>query len=192
MATEMIRGTRIYLAAIHGWHKQIGAERISQARCLEAYYYLREASDADVRLMMSGREFLLDSGAFTYIGQMSRGKNMKIDWSGYVDDFIAFINKWRVKQFFELDIEAIVGLKRVEEFTERITQETGRKPIPVWHKGRGIKYWKYMVENYDYVAIGGFVGRIPDIKRNEYDHIRKMVNYARQRGVRVHGLGFTS
>ena len=45
-----------------------------------------------------------------------------------------------------------------------------------------------MCAEYDYIAIGGLVFHI---KQSEWELIRKMVLYARQRGVKVHGLGFT-
>lgn len=45
-----------------------------------------------------------------------------------------------------------------------------------------------MCAEYEYVAIGGLVFHI---KQSEWDLIKKMVLYARQRQVKVHGLGFT-
>ena len=45
-----------------------------------------------------------------------------------------------------------------------------------------------MCKNYKYVAIGGLVFHV---KKSEYPLIRKMVDYAADRGVKVHGLGFT-
>lgn len=45
-----------------------------------------------------------------------------------------------------------------------------------------------MCEEYNYVAIGGLVFHV---KKQEYELIRKLVNYAFKKGVKVHGLGFT-
>lgn len=49
-------------------------------------------------------------------------------------------------------------------------------------------YWKKTVDAYKYCAIGGLVFHV---KKNEYPLIKKMVDYAYFKGVKVHGLGFT-
>ena len=129
--------------------------------------------------------FLLDSGAFSY---MSGAPCSKEQMEAYCDRYIRFIKENNIKYFFELDVDTIFGIEFVEKLRKKIEQETGRKPIPVWHKGRGIEYWKKMCVEYDYVAIGGLVFHV---KQSEWELIKKMVLYARQRGVKVHGLGFT-
>ena len=149
---------------------------------LESFYYFR---DFQKPLIHNADLFLLDSGAFTF---MNAAKG-KVDWDKYTDEYIVFINKYDIKHFFELDIDAIVGYDEVKRITAKIEKRTGKRVIPVWHKARGIEEYKRMVADYDYVAIGGFV--INEIKRNEYPIIKKMVRYAYDRGVKVHGLGFT-
>ena len=64
----------------------------------------------------------------------------------------------------------------------------GYQCIPVWHKGRGVEYWKRMCKKYSYIAIGGLVFHV---KKQEYELIRRLVEYAYYCGVKVHGLGFT-
>ncbi len=134
----------------------------------------------------AGREnFLLDSGAFSFMSGKECSKEMLEE---YMDKYIGFINKYDVKYFFELDVDTIFGIKFVEKLRKRLEHETKKKCIPVWHKSRGIQYWKDMVENYEYIAIGGLVFHV---KKQEYPLIQKMVRYARAKGVKVHGLGFT-
>jgi hypothetical protein len=130
--------------------------------------------------------FLLDSGAFSY---MNGVKSTKEELEIYLEEYIKFINKYDIKYFFELDVDVIFGIDFVERLRKRLEEGTGKKCIPVWHKSRGIEYWKTMVENYDYIAIGGLA--IKHIKKKEYPLIRKMVDYAYSKGVKVHGLGFT-
>lgn len=133
-----------------------------------------------------GKEnFLLDSGAFSYMNGAKCTKEMLLE---YLDRYIAFINKYDIKYFFELDVDTIFGIEFVEMMRRKLENETGKKCIPVWHKGRGIEYWKKMVAEYKYVAIGGLVFHV---KKQEYPLIKKMVDYAYSRGVKVHGLGFT-
>lgn len=129
--------------------------------------------------------FLLDSGAFSY---MSGAKCTKEDLIEYMNRYIKFINENHIKYFFELDVDTIFGIKFVEELRKKLERETGKKCIPVWHKGRGIEYWKKMCNEYKYIAVGGLVFHV---KKKEYELIRKMVDYAYKKGVKVHGLGFT-
>lgn len=117
------------------------------------------------------------------------GAKGKIDWDEYVSKYISFINENDVKHYFELDIDVIVGYEEVKRIRARIEKETGKKAIPVWHKSRGIEEFKQLVNEYDYIAIGGFA--IKHIKRDEYPIIKRMVKYAYDNGVKVHGLGFT-
>ncbi len=149
---------------------------------LESFCYIR---DFQLPLIKTANLFLLDSGAFTFL---SNAKS-KVDWNDYVTRYIDFINQYDAANFFELDIDAIVGYEKVKEIRKRIETETGKKTIPVWHKSRGIEEFKRLVSEYDYIAIGGFA--IKDIKREEYPKIKSLVRYASEHKVKVHGLGFT-
>lgn len=149
---------------------------------LESFYYFH---DFQKPLIQSADLFLLDSGAFTFMNTVKG----KVDWNKYIDNYISFINEHGIKYFFELDIDVIVGYEEVKRMRAKVERETGLKSIPVWHKSRGIEEYKRLVNNYDYIAIGGFA--IKDIKQNEYPLIKRMVRYAYDRGVKVHGLGFT-
>lgn len=139
----------------------------------------------DVLNIVGVDNFLLDSGAFSYMNGAKCTKEILLE---YLDRYIAFIKKYDVKYFFELDVDTIFGIEFVEMMRKKLETETGKKCIPVWHKGRGIEYWKKMVANYKYVAIGGLVFHV---KKQEWPLIKKMVDYAYAKGVKVHGLGFT-
>jgi hypothetical protein len=149
---------------------------------LESFFYF---CNFQKPLIISADLFLLDSGAFTFMN----GAKGSVNWNGYIDKYIDFINENDVQHYFELDIDAIVGYEEVKRIRAKIEAETGKKSIPVWHKSRGIDEFKRLVNDYDYIAIGGFA--IKHIARNEYPIIRRMVQYAYDRGVKVHGLGFT-
>jgi hypothetical protein len=149
---------------------------------LESFYYFHEFQKP---LIQSAELFLLDSGAFTFMNTVKGNVN----WNKYIDSYIAFIKENGVKYYFELDIDVIVGYEEVKRIRAKIERETGIKSIPVWHKSRGIEEYKRLVNDYDYIAVGGFA--IKTIKPNEYPLIKRMVHYAYNRGVKVHGLGFT-
>lgn len=129
--------------------------------------------------------FLLDSGAFSF---MNGAKCSQEQLENYMDDYIRFINEYNVKYFFELDVDTIYGIDFVHILRKRLERETNKQCIPVWHKSRGVEYWKQMCNEYKYVAIGGLVFHV---KKSEYELIKKMVDYAYRKGVKVHGLGFT-
>lgn len=149
---------------------------------LESFYYFR---DFQKPYIQNSDLFLLDSGAFTFMNSIKGN----VDWNKYIDKYISFINENDVKYYFELDIDVIVGYEEVKRIRAKIERETGKKSIPVWHKSRGIEEYKRLVSQYDYIAIGGFA--VKDIKIKEYPKIKRMVQYAYDRGVKVHGLGFT-
>ena len=98
---------------------------------LETYYYLQNNKEFP-RLIGNFQNFLLDSGAFTFMS----GAGV-VDFDKYVEGYAAFIKKWNVKNFFELDIDSVVGIREVERLREKLERLSGRKPIPVWHKSRG-------------------------------------------------------
>lgn len=151
---------------------------------LESFYSIE---DWQLPLIRDNWEmFLLDSGAFTFMN----GCKQSVDWKQYVDDYCDFIIKNDIKYFFELDIDVIVGYDNVKRITKYIEQKTQKKPIPVWHKSRGIEEWKRLCAEYDYVAIGGIVTK--EIKEQDYKFLPELIRIAHKNGCKVHGLGFTS
>lgn len=134
------------------------------------------------------KDFLLDSGAFTFLAGTKDGKG-SIDWHRYMDEYIDFINSHDVKKFFELDIDSVVGLEKVEEFRREIERRTGKQSIPVWHVNRGWNGFKRMCDEYKYVAIGGLA--IKEIPKKAHEILPWFIEYAHKTGTRVHGLGFT-
>lgn len=179
---------RIYLAATtSGMNSSTRTETIQKSKPL---YFLEtffsgEKTCKKVLNDVGPDNFLLDSGAFSFMSGAECTKEMLVE---YMERYIKFINENNVKYFFELDVDTIFGIEFVEELRRKLERETQKPCIPVWHKGRGIEYWKKMCDNYKYVAIGGLVFHV---KKQEYESIRKMVDYAYKKGVKVHGLGFT-
>lgn len=133
-----------------------------------------------------GREnFLLDSGAFSFMSGAACSEKVITE---YCERYIQFINDNKIPYYFEMDVDTIFGLPFAESLRAKLEKETMRPSIPVWHKNRGVEYWKKMCAEYKYVAIGGLVFHV---KQSEWPLIKKMVDYAYSKGVKVHGLGFT-
>ena len=153
---------------------------------LESFYYMK---DWMIPYINNIWNFMLDSGAFTFMAGKKNVKIEDINWNGYVDRYAEFILKHDIELFFELDIDVVVGLQQVEQLRHRLEQRTGRQAIPVWHKSRGLPYWKSLVKDYRYVAIGGIV--VGEIKRNEFRFFNPMCDIAHDQQTQVHGLGFS-
>ena len=175
---------KVCLAGTYGRQKMIEEVGLCDY-VLESFWYIKEWQ---IEYIKKCKFFLLDSGAFSMF--LKGHKLTEDDWNNYVTRYINFINKYDIKYFFELDIDRIVGIKKVEEIRERIERETGKKCIPVWHKERGWEYFKKMCEDYDYVAIGG-IARNPNGKQIE-KLFPYFINYAHKKGCKIHGLGYTN
>lgn len=175
---------KIFLAGVAPWRESgLYDDTIKREHpfILESFYYVNNDT---VRLLPHYGDFLLDSGAFTF---MEGGAPEP--WERYIDEYAEFIVRNHVEKFFELDIDSIVGYDTVLKYRERLERAAGRRCIPVWHKSRGMTEYKRMCDEYPYVAIGGYVVR--ELDRNDYNAFPAMIRYAHLHGARVHGLGFT-
>ncbi len=150
---------------------------------LESFYY----ADGDTeRLIPYMGDFLLDSGAFTFM----QNSKSHINWNEYIERYADFIKRNKVEKFFELDIDSVIGYKKVLEYRKTLERLTGKQCIPVWHKSRGIEEYLKMCEMYEYAAIGGIVAK--EIKPEQYSVFPRMIKEAKERNCRIHGLGFTN
>lgn len=128
---------------------------------------------------------MLDSGAFTFFSA-GGGEN----WDAYIKQYAAFINRNKVKFYFELDIDKLIGYEKVLYYRAKLEDMTGKPCIPVWHKSRGRDEFIKMCEEYNYISIGGIVTR--EISKREYVYFPHLIKTAHKLGARVHGLGFTN
>lgn len=174
----------IYLAATL---PEINAiQDVSDINILETFFTLKK-NDKAMKKFKNCHSFFLDSGAFTFLNS----KISNINWDEYIDDYAAFINKWDIQLFFELDIDCIVGLQEVERLRAKLEALTGKKSIPVWHKNRGKDYFIKMCEVYPYVALGGIA--IKEIPKKKYESVFPwFINIAHEHEAKIHGLGYTS
>lgn len=147
---------------------------------LESFYYCDEVVE---KMIPHFGDFMLDSGAFSFM----ENPKIKHDWDEYVERYADFINRNNVKKFFELDIDSIIGYDKVLKLRERLERLTGKKCIPVWHTSRGKEEFLKMCEDYDYVSVGGIVGK--EWRADEY--IPWFIREAHKRGAKIHGLGYT-
>jgi hypothetical protein len=157
---------------------------------LETYYYAKSNKHFET-VVENSRDVLLDSGAFTFM----KGKAQQTDFDQYTLDYAAFIKKHGIKHFFELDIDQVVGLEKVEQLRDLLEQTTGLPCIPVWHKSRGLKYWHKICEQYDYVSFSA------SAKNNSSEWVKaaggvaamaKLVEIAKTYNTKTHALEYSS
>ena len=175
----------IYLAGVMPWGGEIyipSKERAFDINILESFYY---TDDYVVKMIPYLRNFMLDSGAFTFFTS-----GQKMNWDEYVEQYADFINKNGVKLFFELDIDKLIGYNEVIRLRNKLEKLTNKQCIPVWHTFRGKENFKEMCAEYKYVAIGGIVSK--EITRSHYQYFPWFIQYAHQQGCKIHGLGFTN
>ena len=127
---------------------------------LESFYYANADTE---RLLPFFGDFLLDSGAFTF---MQGNHNGRINWIEYVERYADFINRNHVQKFFELDIDSVTGYEKVLEYRKRLERLTGKQCVPVWHKSRGMDEYYRHCQEYPYVGIGGYVVQELELKRS--------------------------
>ena len=150
---------------------------------LESFFYADAHTE---RLLPYFGDFLLDSGAFTFM----QGKGYELDWDKYVENYANFIKRNNVQKFFELDIDSVIGYPAVLKLREKLEALTNRQCIPVWHVSRGMSEFRSMCKKYSYVAIGGIVSK--EIPPDKYGGLPPLIREAHKRGAKIHGLGFTS
>ena len=177
---------KVHLAGVMPWRSEgiydpIIAEH--KPYILESFYYVNEIT---TRQIPNFGSFMLDSGAFTFLQNRQSGN---ILWEDYVERYAHYINENKVKLYFELDIDGVVGYPAVLDLRKRLEGLTGTQSIPVWHKSRGIQEFKKMCHEYPYVAIGGYV--IKELSQSDLDYFPIMIDYAHKCGAKIHCLGYT-
>lgn len=176
---------KIFLAGCNGrnWVFDEYAETfkdVYKPYVLESFYY----ADEDIeRLIPYFGDFLLDSGAFTFMEQTGSA-----DWDEYAERYAAFIRKNNIQKYIELDLDYIIGVEGARKLRTYLERETGRQSVPVWHPIRGISEFKKMCDEYPYVCLGGIVGKK---WRGMEQYMPWFIREAHRRGAKIHGLGFT-
>lgn len=182
---------KIFLAATSHIHTAID-KTSSPLFLLESFLDLKSGTkkkEEYIKWCLSGKDFLLDSGAYAFMSKTKFCENFDFSTlDKYVGDYIDFINKWDIQHFFEMDLDNIVGYKKVLEYRKLIESKTNKKVIPVWHLSRGIEEFHKMCQEYNYVAIGGMAAKEITDKKLILDLCKIAHNY----GCLVHGLGYMS
>ena len=184
--------TKIFMAAV-SQSKQLIMHDYKPHYILESFIWLRSKRKSTLEYIqwcLQADEFLLDSGAFTFMNKAKKAEAFSDEaLKEYIDQYIDFINKYDIKHFFEMDIDSVVGYDNVKKIRKYIEERTSKKVIPVWHKSRGIDDFHDMCKEYDYVAVGGIANG--EIKKSEHHILTDLCNIAHSYKCKVHGLGYS-
>lgn len=176
------RSVKIYLAGFEGYKKTFF--EVKPKYILSSFYYV-SAEFANYIKQDFCTNYLLDSGAFTFM----ENKSKKTNWGRYVEKYAEYINKHNINNFFELDIDPVVGHKKVIELRDKLEKLTNKKVIPVWHKSRGKKEFQRLTKLYNKIALGGIVSG--EFKRSDFKYFKWFIRQAHENNCEVHGLGLT-
>ena len=132
-------------------------------------------------------EYLLDSGAFSYMNNPKKTFNLK----NHLKQYCYYINEFDIKNFFELDLDIFMSLEEIENVRRKIFLETHKQPIIVFHQERKAAYWTKMCKENAFIAIGGLVTGNNWYSAEGQRTLLEMCDEAHSYGTLVHGLGFT-
>lgn len=90
----------------------------------------------------------LDSGAFS-----AKTRGVKID----IKEYAGFLHRYGSRLDVYANLDSIGNPEETLQ-NQKILEKEGLKPLPVYHSGEDVKYLKYYIENYEYIALGGMVG----------------------------------
>lgn len=148
----------------------------------KAHKYLQQFKDA-------GMEVMIDSAAHT----LQKAKTV-VDYQKFFESYQSWLsdNIEFIDHYVELDIENVVGLDKVNKWSESLTQELPIPPIRVWHRWRGgVDVWEQMTEQYDYIGFSGFLISQNGGAELPLDQIAGYLKIAQNNNCKVHAFGFT-
>lgn len=159
-------------------------EKLRGADILSSFYYCR-SNPQMVKQIPYFRNFLLDSGIFTFINS---GKY--VDMDRYIHEYADFIKQNKIKDYVELDVDQIEGVKETRRIRDRLENLVGWQSIPVWHTVRGTDSFIKDCKDYPKICLGFFLTEGLSTKVTE-KYAPKMIRLAHENGCKIHGLGFT-
>lgn len=177
---------KIFLAGLPDTQILLAARGQWDFNRLASYHY---TSDAALALHTRYRDYILDSGVFTYLTSRKGAQAAATDWDEYVAKYAATVKRHNVRNYVEVDVDKVIGVAEVERLRHRLTELVGWPPMPVWHMGRGWEDWLKTVRDYRYVCFGAFL--TDGLPESRYDLIPKFIAEATRVRCKVHGLGMT-
>lgn len=137
-------------------------------------------------------KIFIDSGAHTFYQKMDeyRQKDDKF-WDEYLTKYTEWVkeNSEYIFACANLDIEAIVGVDKVDEWNDKYfkpVEESGVEVCYIWHSERGQDGWREMCNKHSYVGLSYENDAQMTVQR-----LMSMINVAKKTNTRVHGMALT-
>jgi len=156
---------------------------------LESFHYINNQKTVDV-MRQQGAKVFLDSGAFS-----AYSLGVSIDINAYCDYIIRNRDILRIEDGAVM-ASVLDGIgDPLKTYQNQLYMESkGAKPLPCFHYGEDPRYLEWYVQNYEYITIGGLVGRAQkdqqtwlDTMWNEY-----MIDGSGNAKLKVHAFGMTA
>lgn len=156
---------------------------------LESYHYVNGQKFVDAMRMDSVTVFL-DSGAFS-----AYTLGVEIDIVQYCD-YIKRNTDIIRKEDGVIMASVLDGIgDPLKTYQNQLTMESlGAKPLPCFHYGEDERYLEWYVQNYDYITIGGMVGKSSVLLTQWLDRIwaKYLVDGSGNPRLKVHAFGITA
>jgi hypothetical protein len=167
---------------------------------LISYFYWKDVKPPELldffkEMQSKGVTIFLDSGAFTFINQQRKNKQLVAKdklteyFFQFTNDYIGFIKQYYnyIAGYAEMDVDTVIGFQKVLALRNLFPQEILPKLIPVYHpETRTMEDWKHDCNNYPFVALGSKTGS------TEMSYYKTMTKYPYQNGNKVHGFALVN
>lgn len=135
---------KIYLA---GHDSSKSMTKLTLRRRLHSYYH---SSIRDMKADAGhGVEVALDSGAFT---AWSKGSPIKLD------SYITFLHEFGYLFSWYANLD-VIGDAQATWDNQKAMEAQGLSPVPCFHYGEDFKWLYRYMDDYEYIALGGMVGK---------------------------------
>ncbi len=157
------------------------AYEVDAKNILISYYFLVPAGNyrnkQKLRWIMRDSLFFLDSGAFT---AHSKGVNISlIDYMRFIEENLPMIDMYT-------GLDDIASWKQTLK-NQEIMEKQGFHPLFTFHHGEPMEILRDAIQKYDYIALGGIVGRPKKEKLIFLDKIFNLI--AKHRLIKTHIFG---
>jgi len=156
---------------------------------LESYHYINSQRIVD-QMREDGAKVFLDSGAFS-----AHTLGVAISVEDYCEYIKRNLDILRVEDGVVM-ASVLDGIgDPLQTWRNQLEMEMrGATPLPCFHFGEDPRYLDWYVERYDYITIGGMVGRSTDTLIKWLDRIwdKNLVDGSGNVKIKVHAFGITS
>lgn len=156
---------------------------------LESYHYVGQQRYVD-EMRRDGAKVFLDSGAFS-----AHTLGVVVDLPVYCDYIKRNQDLWRVEDG-DVMVSVLDGIgDALQTYRNQLWMESlGVRPLPCFHFGEDPRYLDWYVKNYQYITIGGMVGKSSDQLATWLDRIweRHLIDGSGRPLCKVHAFGITA